>query len=855
MTGAGGETGAHAGAPGTAGQSGETGQPSNADGGGGATPVTPGDLVCSADDDCTNADKPVCDQVKGCVACQYDWDCPANHRCKDNQCFEKRPCATSDDCSTDAAHPVCDAVQQLCVGCREDVDCGDGKRCEASECVTFEACTNSRACSDGKVCDRGVGACVACVVDGDCGDGSACVHNACVPTCNSDKDCLGIGLLCDQAVGRCVECLSHADCPDQYFCGNGGHCSLDVCQKGQSRCDSEHELGTCTDVGDSFSGGTCAADTRCVEDGQTASCVALACAPGVTSCSADLGGLDHCSADGLKVESSEPCPDGQACDSGACADVVCAPNTAICDSNSLYQCNAAGTGKALVRACTGAFGGTCDEATGTCKPKICSPGAPTCDGDVASVCAPDGLGPAPNGTDCSAGGQACWNGSCAPRVCTDAYTCQGSLLEQCKNNGTLLQLSKDCGFASLCDGAGAKCIKPTCTPGAFVCDGSVATRCKPDGSGYVAGGTDCADTGQVCDGGGCLAKACTPSSSFCAGGNPQLCSASGATYSPSDTCSLAEYCSDGSSYCLLDKCLASAAVCNGSLATTCASDGSGPIAGGTDCSASGKICEAGVCKDVTCTSGTFSCQGEAVYVCNPNGTGTTLSKTCLPSEFCDTTAEKPACSPDICTATTLGCDGEVISTCGSNGGSWTSPGTDCKATSQVCALGGTCAAEELATQGTTTYGNSNYYNNTQLALFRALTPRKLTKLEVQGSFGGLQKLTWVVYEKRVGAETYDLVYQKVTSQTMAVAGTITSPALDFKLEKGKSYAVGVHITGTVSLAYQYSTTAGLYVVKAAFIAGGYAATTGGSSQPEASINTPLAASYKTYLRLTTALPP
>lgn len=850
LAGAGGSDG---GEPGT--QVGEGGErPGQTGGNAGETAVAPGDLVCKTDDDCSDADKPVCDQVQGCVACQYDWDCPADHRCKANECFEKQPCTANGDCKKDSQYPVCDAVQQLCVGCREDEDCGDGKRCDNDECVAFEACTNSRSCSDGKVCDRALGACVVCVVDGDCGDGSACVHDACVPTCNSDKDCLGIGLLCDQQVGRCVECLGHADCPAQYFCGADRHCALDVCETGQARCETEHQLGVCSEVGDVFTASSCSGDTRCVEDGQSASCVPLTCSPGATRCSADAAGLEHCSADGLTIASSETCPDGQACNLGVCANVVCAPNAPVCDGNALLTCNASGTATTFTQNCSGPFGAVCDEASGSCKPKLCSPGAAVCDGNTATFCAPDGQGPLPDGHDCDVDGQACWNGECKPRLCSDAFSCEGSLLRQCKNNGTLLQAYKDCQFAALCDAAGAKCTLPTCTPGAFTCDGSVATRCKADGSGYVAGGTDCALANKVCDGGGCLPKVCTPSAVFCSAGSPQYCSESGGTYTPSDACAPNQYCSEGTNFCLSDKCTANAAVCNGNLATTCQSDGSGPSAGGTDCAATNQVCEAGACKAVVCTSGTYTCQGEAVYVCNANGAGTTLSKTCLASEFCDATLAKPACSQDICASGGLGCDGEVISTCGANGGSWSAPGTNCKLTSQVCVTGGTCATEEVATQGTTTYSTTYVNGQAAVAVFRVLTPRKLNKLEAHATFAGLQKLTWVVYEKRANAETFDLVYQQVTAQTQPTLGAITSPALNFTLEKGKTYAVGLHFSGAATVAYQYGAAATSYAAKAAFNASPYAAFLGNSVDPPTSTPTPSSTPSKPYLRLTTALP-
>lgn len=811
---------------------------------GGTMTVPPGDLVCGKDDDCTDNEKPVCDQVLGCVACQYDWDCPASHRCRDNECFAKRSCTSSDQCQDDAEHAVCDDVQQVCVGCREDSHCGAGERCEASECVTFEACTNSRDCSSGKVCDRVVGACVACVVDGDCGDGNACVKNACVPTCASDKDCLGIGLLCDQNVGRCVECLGHADCPAQYFCGPGKSCSLDVCETGQTRCETEHQLATCAEVGDGFATSSCDGASRCVEADLTASCVPLVCTPSTTICSADGAAVEHCSADGLAVETPEPCLEGKACLSGACVDVICVPDAFRCNGTALYQCNANGTKETLADLCSGDFGSVCDAESGTCKDSVCYPGASTCSGNVVSVCAEDGMSTLP-GTNCATSNQACHQGSCKDVVCEDDYICEGATLRRCLDNGTRLSTIKDCGFETLCDAGAAKCITPICTPGAFVCDGDVATRCKPDGSGYIAGGTDCGASNLVCDGGGCLAKVCTAGSYFCSGGSPQYCGESGATYSPSDACSASEYCVDGSYYCQFDKCTAGAAVCNGNVATTCASDGSGPVAGGTDCAATSQVCEAGACQAVVCTSGALTCQGEAVYQCQANGTGTQLYDSCTVSEYCDASGETPACMPDLCTAGTLGCNGEVVSTCDANGGSWTSPGANCKATNQVCILGGTCAVEEVATQGAITSTKS--VSSTQLLAFRVLTARKLTKIELQGSFAGLQKLTWVVYEKRVGSEMYDLAYQKVTSQTMPALGALQSPALDFQLVAGKSYAVGLLVSATATV--YYSTSAQL-VAKAAFITGSFAATiSGGASPPTSAV--PASTTSRTYIKLTT----
>jgi hypothetical protein len=820
--------------------------------GGSGSPVTPGDQVCKSDDDCRGSEKPVCDQVQGCVACQYDWDCPANHRCEGNECFEKRPCGTSSEC-VDPARPVCDGVQQICVGCREHSDCGASERCDASECVAFAACTNSRDCAGGNVCDRTVGACVACVVDGDCGEDSACVKNACVPTCASDKECLGIGLLCDLGLGRCVECLGHADCPLQYHCA-ASTCTLDACESGQTRCESESLLAACSEHGDAWLTSTCGSSSRCSEDEQTASCVPLLCTPSGASCSENGAAIVHCAADGMSIESTEPCLEGKACRNGACVDVICPPGEALCIGSNLYQCNANGTEQTYVESCGGLFGGTCNPTTKACEDWVCEPGFETCDGDVATICREDGLGPEPGGTDCRALNQTCYGGLCRNVVCEGEYVCESGVLERCVNEGTSVQTVQNCNHPALCDAAGGKCITPTCTPGAFVCDGSVATRCKPDGSGHVADGQDCADSDMVCDGGGCLPEVCTANTTYCLGGSPVKCGASGATYTPLDTCSAGEFCSEGSRYCLADKCTAGAAVCSGNLLTTCASDGSGPIPGGSDCSEDDKVCEAGACVGVVCAPGSYTCQGEAVYVCKPSGTGTTLYDTCASSEYCDSSGEAAVCVPDVCIAGALGCDGEVIATCDSNGGSWTSPGANCKTGGQVCILGGSCADEEIAIQGSTTYDATYDTNATQLGVFRVLASRTLTKLETQVSFQGLQKVTWVVYEKRAGAETYDLVYQKVTSHSMAVAGPLSSPVLDFVLEKGKTYAVGVHVTGDASFAYQYSSSSTAYVFKAAFLTGAFAVNAGGNVQPDATLSA-YSSSTKVYLGMTTAVTP
>jgi hypothetical protein len=207
----------------------------------------------------------------------------------------------------------------------------------------------------------------------------------------------------------------------------------------------------------------------------------------------------------------------------------------------------------------------------------------------------------------------------------------------------------------------------------------------------------------------------------------------------------------------------------------------------------------------------------------------------------------------VCTAGALGCNLEVVSTCGANGGSWINPGTNCAASSQVCVLGGSCAAQEVATQGSTTYTDT-YSSTSELALFRALGARNLSKIEIYASVTGLQKFTWVVYQKRPSSNSFELVYQAVTSQAAPSQDWVSSPALNFNFVAGKTYAVGVHITGSAKISYSYGAT--LSYARAAFLTAATSSQVpeGAATQPSAVI-TPVNSSYQPYLRFTTVLAP
>jgi len=139
-------------------------------------------------------------------------------------------------------------------------------------------------------------------------------------------------------------------------------------------------------------------------------------------------------------------------------------------------------------------------------------------------------------------------------------------------------------------------------------------------------------------------------------------------------------------------------------------------------------------------------------------------------------------------------------------------------------------------------------------VFRTLGSRKLSKLEIYASVPGLQKFTWVVYQKRANSSVYDLVYQVVTAQTAATQDWVSSPALDFTFAAAKSYAVGVHITGTARVAFAYVGAIPVYA-RAGFITAASASqVSDAAQQPSASV-TPSSSTYQPYLRFTTTLAP
>lgn len=85
--------------------------------------------ACDADDDC-GGPNPVClPEIRACVACGGDDDCPDDRYCEGNKCVA---CRGDADC--DMARPRCDLEKLECVECLGDDDCGAEQRCDMKKC-------------------------------------------------------------------------------------------------------------------------------------------------------------------------------------------------------------------------------------------------------------------------------------------------------------------------------------------------------------------------------------------------------------------------------------------------------------------------------------------------------------------------------------------------------------------------------------------------------------------------------------------------------------------------------------------------------------------------------------------------
>ncbi len=298
----------------------------------------------------------------------------------------------------------------------------------------------------------------SCADNFDCRGGEVCRAGFCREACAGDDPCTGPLPTCDEERGYCVGCLVDDDCPANSVCG-GDTCVFfcegdDACASGE-RCN----LGT----------GACA----------------------VPDCEGDAD-----------------CPGGFNCDGFACVpidDVVCTPEEATCQGNTLVVCSRDGTSETRTP-CDAGDRCVSDADGAECREVICAPSERGClDNDTRYLC--DSTGTTRTTADCEAG-EVCLDGSCTSTVCTpNATRCSGDSLATCNALGTSESLvacddTADCSGADFgCRCVSGECLERRCAPGSARCVGAGIQRCLDDGSAW--------DTVETCPGAqSCSAGAC-----------------------------------------------------------------------------------------------------------------------------------------------------------------------------------------------------------------------------------------------------------------------------------------------------------------------------------------------------------
>lgn len=351
----------------------------------------------------------------------------------------------------------------------------------------------------------------------------------------------------------------------------------------------------------------------------------------------------------------------------------------------------------LVAACSGT-----SKTTGKLKPnRVCEPGAKQCDALNVKVCSDDGAQWQIE-TTCLPS-QICTDGVCQETSCVpNTKFCMNGGIWKCDATGSST-LAQTCAMGQFCreDNDSASCSDQACIAGESLCDGTVATTCTADGSGPAPGGTDCADTKQVCYRGDCRDVACTSGMKVCQHGDVYLCAKNGTDLSLLVDCQSGEVCDAVAGACRPKACDVGTMGCDGPRVTQCNEFGSAWQPGGTDCSADGKICVAGTCQKQTCSANSTSCQDGNVYTCDANGVSSKLTTTCQQGEHCIGSGSSGYCASE-CKPNTSFCEGNISKTCTADG-SWPKVGTDCA--DKVCDQNtGTCVAKVCEP-------NTNYCKN------------------------------------------------------------------------------------------------------------------------------------------------
>jgi len=438
------------------------------------------------------------------------------------------------------------------------------------------------------------------------------------------------------------DCNAEGACDGEACTCSEGACVVSVCQPGSRRCAEDAERAEiCADDGASW-----AVDENCVDgeacvDGR---CVVAECEPESRGCIGET--IVICDDTGQWDEVQDCTASDAWCDIGddgpVCRPRVCTPEAARCVNETTAEvCNDSGSGWVESDPCLD--GEVCE--SGACVPGTCEPGTSTCiDASTVGICGDDGTFTSEScgAVRCIEGplGAACEAGACpvgATRctgVRTGYETCDGDVWI----GPTLCPVDQHCD--------GGACVDDVCTVGARTCDGPDIAECDGVGGGYTiipcGDGTSCLVEGATAS---CRRLVCEPGATRCTSPTSrQQCNDLGTAWRAIDGCSGDSVCVDGS--CEVTVCDPGASECvDGSTVRTCSDDGTTetvePCAGGT-------ICRFGACVVDVCDPGARFCDGDDARRCNASGDGSSLLETCeisCSAGFCD----EPRCGDGVVT--------------------------------------------------------------------------------------------------------------------------------------------------------------------------------------------------------------
>jgi len=526
------------------------------------------------------------------------------------------------------------------------------------------------------------------------------------------------------------------------------------------------------------------------------------CDPGTRRCE----GLNvkRCSDDGTEEEIEETCLPNQTCANGACADNACVPNTKFCKDGAVWKCDAKGSGSSLANACPSGRFCRDDDGAAYCSDQACTPGQATCDGNVASTCAADGSGPKPGGTDCAKTKQACYRGECQDVACmSGTKVCQHDDVYICSQNGTDVTLLQECSDSEACDASLGACRPKVCESGKLGCDAARVVKCNAYGTGWDQT-EDCTASSEICVLGECQKQVCSANSMYCNDGDVYQCDANGVTARLYESCDpdFSRCVSNGGNtyaYCAGYACQPGVVFCENNSIKTCNADGTVPQAG-TDCGAE-KYCDAGSCKPKVCEPFTYYCKSGSIYYCEYFGgspAGEQPLQVCPSDTICQIVGGSAACAPRPCSPGEASCLNNKVGTCAADGQSLSSVTDDCGADGKVCGLNAECVESVVDTVGVAEDAVTEGAGTIIGDAIQVTSARKLTEMQINVVLAAARELRWVVYEQT--GQSFVARVDKVASNQSGT-GFISSGPMSYGLKAGKTYLLGVAISGGNFISY------------------------------------------------------